>query len=452
MLAAAALTAALYLSDLTGMGLVSKDEPRYADIGRAMARTGDWIDPRLWGQPWFEKPPLLYWLVGLGFKAGLGPELAPRLPVALLSLAFLVFFWFRLRSLWDERVANCSTAILATTAGWLALSHVAITDLPVSALFTAAVLLGVGDRRPILAAAALGFAVLAKSLPPLILFLPVLGMDYRRWRDWIRPAPILIFLGVTVPWHAVVWMRNGYEFFRVLFLEQQLGRFFTPERQHGQPWWYYLPVLLLLLFPWFPLLVVAAARWRELWRDEKTRTLFCVVVFGMIFFSRSLNKLPGYILPLIPSICIFMGIGLARLSRPGFALIFPVALLGAFPFALAVVPVAVATRLTAAPLPWTTLVAWICVALTLGIFLNLVPSNGIVEVVFAFAGVAYLCFQFQVFPAIDRLASARPVWRERHLPCAPGDDRGLLYGLSYYSGSIVPPCDILDRTPKPVLP
>src|SRR5438309_9623251 len=128
------------------MGLVSKDEPRYADIGRAMAQTGDWITPRLSGTPWFEKPPLLYWLTAVGFKAGLGPELAPRLPVALLSLAFLIFFWRKVRTLWDEPTANYSAAILATTGGWLAFSRVSVTDLPLAATFTMAVLFAL-ERR-----------------------------------------------------------------------------------------------------------------------------------------------------------------------------------------------------------------------------------------------------------------------------------------------------------------
>ena len=82
MFAGILLLSALYLGNLTGMGLILPDEPRYADIGRAMARTGDWVTPRLWGVPWFEKPALLYWMTGLGFRMGLGPETAPRLPVA----------------------------------------------------------------------------------------------------------------------------------------------------------------------------------------------------------------------------------------------------------------------------------------------------------------------------------------------------------------------------------
>ena len=49
----------LYFYDLGATGLLGPDEPRYASIAREMARSGDWITPRLWGQPWFEKPALL---------------------------------------------------------------------------------------------------------------------------------------------------------------------------------------------------------------------------------------------------------------------------------------------------------------------------------------------------------------------------------------------------------
>src|ERR1700730_6547654 len=87
----------LYLFGLTRAGLLGPDEPRYAAIGRAMADSGDWITPRLWGNLWCENPALLYWMTAAGFKAGLGPDLAPRLPVARLSGGFLVYFFVALR-------------------------------------------------------------------------------------------------------------------------------------------------------------------------------------------------------------------------------------------------------------------------------------------------------------------------------------------------------------------
>src|SRR5881409_679220 len=84
----------LYLFDLAGTGVLGPDEPRYASIAREMARSGDWITPRLWGEPWFEKPALLFWMTGAAFRLGLNADLAPRLPVAIASVAFLIFFFF----------------------------------------------------------------------------------------------------------------------------------------------------------------------------------------------------------------------------------------------------------------------------------------------------------------------------------------------------------------------
>ena len=130
-----------YLYGLSATGLIGKDEPRYASIAREMARSGDWITPRLWGSPWFEKPPLLYWVEGLAFRLGLGPELAPRLPIALCALAFLVFFWWILRGEFGCLAAWLATLILATTGGYLGYSQVGHMDLLLTATFGGALLL-----------------------------------------------------------------------------------------------------------------------------------------------------------------------------------------------------------------------------------------------------------------------------------------------------------------------
>src|SRR5579871_1552645 len=98
----------LYFFRLGAIGLIGPDEPRYAAIGRAMAASGDWITPRLWGQPWFEKPALLYWMSGAAFRLGFGPDLAPRVPVATMMIAFLGFYWWIL-----NREFGCSAASIA---------------------------------------------------------------------------------------------------------------------------------------------------------------------------------------------------------------------------------------------------------------------------------------------------------------------------------------------------
>jgi 4-amino-4-deoxy-L-arabinose transferase-like glycosyltransferase len=443
-LAAILLVCALYLGNLTGMGMVSTDEPRYAAIGRAMAATGDWITPRLWGHPWFEKPALLYWMIAAGFKLGLGPDLAPRLPVALLSLIFLGFFWLRLRTLWDIRAATYSAAILATSAGWLACSHVAITDIPLAIFFSAAVLLSLDTDNPeanphrfTVIAALLGLATLAKSLPPLVFFLPVLALDYRRLRVWLRPAPLLAFAAVTLPWHILCTMQNGPEFLRVLFIQHQLGRFLSPDLQHVQRWWYFLPVLPLLLYPWFPLLLAVP---RDL-RDRRLRILLAVAAFGVLFLSASKNKLATYVIPLLPSICTLIGVGLTRSAWSGRLIAASVASLGLLPVAARVLPVALATGLSTASIPWKALPLWIGAGLLVGIALVAIRKQKSLYAAAALAAISLLAFQTAVLPDIDKIVSARPLWVAHHPTCVPELHRRLIYGLNYYAMREIPRCD-----------
>src|ERR1041384_2327330 len=145
---------------LNSVGLVGPDEPRYASIAREMARSGDWITPRLWGEPWFEKSPLLYWMTGPAFRLGLSPDLAARLPISLAAVAFLVFYWWILNREFGCRAAWFSTLILGTSVGWVFFSQVGVPDLLLSATFSAAMLLALpwierGETRFLPYAAAL---------------------------------------------------------------------------------------------------------------------------------------------------------------------------------------------------------------------------------------------------------------------------------------------------------
>ena len=195
----------LYFFRLGGAGLIGPDEPRYAWIGRAMAESGDWITPRLWGQPWFEKPALLYWMIGAAFRLGLGPDLAPRVPVALAGTAFLGFYWWILRREFGCRAAWFATCILGSSVAWLGFSQAGVPDLPLTATFSAAMLLALPwidkrDQRWLPAAAAmLGLAVLAKGLVPLALAAPLI-LRVRWTRDLLRPRVLLPFMS---------WRRRG---------------------------------------------------------------------------------------------------------------------------------------------------------------------------------------------------------------------------------------------------
>lgn len=450
----AVIFAALYLADLTGMGMVGPDEPRYADVGRAMAQSGDWITPRLWGQPWFEKPALLYWMTAGGVKLGLGPDLAPRLPVALLSVIFLAFFWWRLKLEWDYRVASYATAMLATSAGWLTYSHVAVTDLPLAAFFSAAVLLSLpwlarAHRESLPAAAAcLGMAAMAKGLVPLVLFLPVFAVGWRNLRDWLRPAPLLAFSVCALPWYVLCTLRNGSHFLRVFFVEQQFGRFGSAALQHVQPFWFYVPVLLVLLYPWFPLIALPSLLFRtDRGRDRRTVALAAVVIFGFAFFSAALNKLPGYLIPLLPPLFALLAVGLAHRARPRRStMILPVALLGLLPSISAVAPRVLASHgLFSVGVPLGMTLMLLLLAVLAAYLITRLPAGYDFSAAVLLAALGFLWFQFATFPKFDSFASARPVWIADHPRCAPPVSRDILYGLYYYSGRQLPACPVLDQ-------
>ncbi len=451
---AALLAGFTYLYGLSATGLIGKDEPRYASIAREMARSGDWITPRLWGSPWFEKPALLYWVEGLGFRLGLGPELAPRLPIALCALAFLVFFWWMLRSEFGSLAAWLATLILATTGGYLGYSQVGHMDLLLTATFGGALLLALpwiskGESRALPAMAVLlGFAVLAKSGVALVLIAPLAWWGRSRRADLLRPRVILPFLSVALPWYlACLWL-NGTPFLRELFLKQQFQRL-TSNADHVQPAWYYLPVLLGLLLPWTPMLLALFRR--TLYADPRRLFLLAVVVWGMVFFTLAPNKLAGYVLPLLPPLAMLMGAALAEMANPRPLLAACAVLLVAFPIAAQVLPYAVETGITHAPWPQFG-AEWLLPPAIAAVAWALDARGRRLAALFAVAaGAAAWIIYLKAHSAseVDRKASARSLWL-RVSPraadiCVASLSSSMLYSLNYYSMTPLPPCTTTPR-------
>ena len=326
-----------YFHNLGAIGLVGPDEPRYAWIARDMAETGDWITPRLYGKPWFEKPPLYYWGAALSFKLFGVSEAAARLPSAVCALlGTLAMAWLAWRICGAE-TARWVLLLLPTTVGMIGFSHAAATDMPFAAMLTvamvfAAKLLNLVPPRPsretspdsllsftsyttatyfasFFLGVFLGLATLAKGPAALILSaggVLLWAIFSKCWRDALRclhPVAIIGFSLTALPWYILCAHRNPV-FFRVFIIEHNFKRFLTPEFQHIQPFWYYAPVLVIAFIPWTSLLLFAGYfGGRKLWKDRKVSApaLFCSwSLFCVLFFSISKSKLPGYILPALP--------------------------------------------------------------------------------------------------------------------------------------------------------
>ena len=322
-----------YFSHLGAIGFVGPDEPRYAWIARDMAETGDWVTPRLYGKPWFEKPPLFYWGAALSFKFLGVSEASARLPSALSALlATLALAWLAWR-LYGAETARWLLLLLPTSVGMIGFSHAAATDMPFSGMLTiamvcAAVILGLtrNENTPILPRTPwlalllfgffLGLAVLAKGPAAIILSGGAVffwALFTKRWRDALHlfhPVALVSFCATALPWYILCARRNP-DFFRIFIIEHNFKRFLTPEFQHIQPFWYYGVVLLVALLPWTALAVwsliagsVKSVRVKQLSPNALfflTWALFCLV-----FFTISRSKLPGYILPAIPAIVVLL--------------------------------------------------------------------------------------------------------------------------------------------------
>jgi len=450
----------LYFYHLAGVGLIGPDEPRYAAVARTMAASGDWVTPRLLGQPWFEKPALLYWMEAVFFRAGFGPELAPRLPGALMALAFLGFYWWILRREFGWPSASFATAILGTSAAWMVSSQIGTTDLPLAATYSAAMLLAlpwVRRREPQFlpwVAILLGLAVLAKGPVAVVLACPMLipwkGPFWatlgRNIGAFLRPRVTIPFLAVTLPWYALCTWANGAAFLRDFFWKHNVERFVssTVVGQHGQPFWYFGPVLLALLLPWTPLLPLA---FRRAFHPDSGRLLLLAwAALWLVFFSASANKLPSYILPAIPAAATLSGVALAEARNAAPWLAACAVLLVAFPIATPLIPMAVASGLSHAPAPhfqWNWLPP-LAVALLAWVLDRRGQRLAAVLAIVAGATIGTAMLKSAAAPGLDRIASARTLRRQlgprQEAVCIDWVPRGMQYSMDYYFEPPLPDC------------
>ncbi len=329
-----------YFHNLGAIGLVGPDEPRYAWIAREMHESGDWVTPRLYGKPWFEKPPLLYWGAALSFKLFGVSDAAARFPSAFAALlATLAMAWIAWR-IYGAWTARWLLLLLPTTVGMVGFSHAAATDMPFAATLTialvfATIILGLTrnqdsphvQRLPWLALIFFGFflglATLAKGPAAIVLSgggVLLWAVITRRWRDAFRclhPVAIASFCLTALPWYIICSRRNP-DFFRIFIIEHNFKRYLTPEFQHIQPFWFYVPVLLIAFAPWtlallWSALFGALRAWPQRRPSDATLLALCWVGFCLLFFSISKSKLPGYILPAVPPIGLLLSRAYVRL-------------------------------------------------------------------------------------------------------------------------------------------
>ncbi|MFY8147663.1 MAG: ArnT family glycosyltransferase [Prochlorococcaceae cyanobacterium] len=331
----------LFLWRLGNSGLVDETPPLFAASARAMAETGDWLIPRVNGLPRYDKPPLVYWLMGLGYLLP-GQEQwnplgtwAARLPSALsccglmLLLADTLWRWPQQASPNGEPAPSPLVAALAAPLAFalsplvLLWGRIAVSDALLCGLLAASLLLCwrtyVHPRGlwwtpwPVL-----GLAVLTKG--PVAVVLLVLTLLAFGWsqRDFagllrrLRPLRgLLIAALVALPWYAAALLSEGEPFWRSFFGYHNLQRFTAVVNDHLQPWWFFGPVLVVASLPFTPLLLLGlgqALPLRSLLRSRPLppeqslgRFAACWLLVVLLFFTLAATKLPSYWLPATPA-------------------------------------------------------------------------------------------------------------------------------------------------------
>jgi 4-amino-4-deoxy-L-arabinose transferase-like glycosyltransferase len=355
---------AFYLWGLGSLPLVGADEPRYAQVAREMLARRDLITPTLGGLPWFEKPPLLYWMMMASFRVFGVNEYAARLGPAICGLLTAVLVYCLGRSVdvltrgkgpdvrdhagadvWNS--LGCWSALVwLSSLGAIVFSRGASFDIILTMMVTGALACFFafevrmhGERVPgLLASSAavseqrrqvlllcgfyffIGLSSLAKGLIGPVLIIGVVALYYlvqleppvgRVLKSLLWGIPLS--LAVAAVWYGPMLAHHGWRFVDQFFVQHHFARFLSNKYHHPAPFYFYVPVILSLAWPWtilFGASLFSARRWH--WRGKTAidrLRIFALlwVALPLIFFSLSESKLIGYILPALPAVALLGG-------------------------------------------------------------------------------------------------------------------------------------------------
>ncbi len=330
-LIAALIYLVVYIVPLGIRPLSAPDELRYSEIPREMIASGDWIVPRLNGLRYFEKPPLGYWAVAISMRLFGENEFAVRLPAALsVGLSAVLIGWLARRVRADRLAADFAPALFLTLCGTYPAGTFINLDGMFSALVAAMlvthyVALSENNRTKkwlllVAAGTCCGAAFLVKGFVAFVLAIGVVApfaIWDRRIKEVLRTAwlPLLTAVVVCLPW-CVAIARREPEFWHYFFVVQHVHRFLGTSAEHTEPFWFFIPFLLLGTVPWNSFLASIVVGVRGVGPGQPLiRFLCCWALFPFLFFSASSGKLITYIMPCYPPIALLMMIGLVAYLR-----------------------------------------------------------------------------------------------------------------------------------------
>ena len=334
--------------------LLDNNEGLYASIARDMLEHGRFIIPHLNGVPYLEKPPMLYWLMAASMAIFGENEFAVHLVPALAYFLTIVSVQrFTHRTTGNEATAFLVALMLATSLPLLIWGRVILCDMVMTCFFTGAMLefygwqseqdhpspnMWEGGRGALLKTSSknaptltlpllgrglahfyffLALAVLTKGLIAVILAGGIIVM-FMLWQrkpaNLLSPLGIGIFLAVAAPWHILACIQQA-DFAWFYFVNEQFLRFINqrqPHDYHTGPWWYYLPRILVYLFPWTLFLLIFTRKPRPSASSEPAlvRFLWSWFFVCLVFFSIAGSKANYYMIIGMPPLALLIALHL----------------------------------------------------------------------------------------------------------------------------------------------
>ena len=307
---------------LTGLGvapLFDWDEAAHAQAAAEMMRSGNWLLPTLNGQPFYEKPALLFYFMSACFALFGENAFAARLPSALFTLATALFLRHTGRRLGLPGTGSAAAVIYLSMLIPAMLAHTAILDATLDFWMTVSILSfflwrhSARQGDALLSAFAAGIAVSVKGPVGAIVPLLVIVLDCLTTRDRVAAFPwvrgLFVFLAGAAPWYALVTVVHGAGFLKQFILVENVARFEAPMEGHSGGWYYYLLALIPCALPWTAWLpwwtTRVALQWKKEGRpDQLSRLCLVWTLSVVILFSFSGTKLPHYISIVYPALAL----------------------------------------------------------------------------------------------------------------------------------------------------
>lgn len=318
------LSCVLFMLGNQLLPLTDPDEVFYAQTVKEMSVRHEWNIPFLFGQPQFEKPILIYWLLRTAFLIfGMTDFAARFFPALFAVLGIIGVYLLAMVGFNDSKKALASAIVLMSCVLYIGLARTVFTDMVFSALILFAMLSffwgysypSRRDRGIILFFIFTALATLAKG--PLGLLLPLAAIALflfikRETKSFFRFSVITgaaLFAVICLPWYIFIIAKYGNSFTREFFYNDHIRRLFFAEHPGNDRWYFYPGSMLGLFFPWSLFLVAA------LYRLARSRLrllpieqlLVCWVAVIFIVFQAAHSKLVSYVLPLFPALALICG-------------------------------------------------------------------------------------------------------------------------------------------------